>query len=84
MASIALALYSKPGCHLCEEMKDTVQRVAQEHGYPVEEIDISADALLEARFETEIPVLFVNGRKAFKYRVTESELRRRLAHEPQE
>ncbi len=78
MASITFALYSRPGCHLCDEMKDIVQRIAQEGGCRLDEIDISTDPQLEMRFGTEIPVLFVNGRKAFKYRVTESELRRRL------
>lgn len=78
MAPLALALYSRPGCHLCEEMKDVVAPIARELGATIDEIDISGDPDLEARFGTEIPVLFVNGRKAFKYRVSDRELRRRL------
>jgi thiol-disulfide isomerase/thioredoxin len=77
---IVLTLYSRPGCHLCEDMKAVVQRVADAAGAPikVEEIDISADADLEARYGLEIPVLLVDGRKAAKYRVTEGELARIL------
>ncbi|MBI3796610.1 MAG: glutaredoxin family protein [Deltaproteobacteria bacterium] len=49
--------------------------------FTLEETDISLDPELEARFGQEIPVLFINGRKAFKYRLTAGELRRRLARE---
>ena len=78
MAPIALTLYSRPGCHLCDEMKEIAYPVAKELGCAVAEVDISADPELEARYGTEIPVLLVNGRKAFKYRLTERELRKRL------
>jgi thiol-disulfide isomerase/thioredoxin len=81
MAPIALTLYSRPGCHLCDEMKEIAYRVAKELGCSVAEVEISADPELEARYGTEIPVLLVNGRKAFKYRLTEPELRKRLRAE---
>jgi len=77
---LALTIYSRPGCHLCEEMKAVVQRVARVHGEPItiDEIDISADPDLESRYGLEIPVLIVNGRKVAKYRITEEELTRAL------
>jgi hypothetical protein len=78
MASGRLILYTRPGCHLCDDMKAVVAPVAGQLGWTLEEIDISGDAGLEAAFGTEIPVLFVNGRKAFKYRVAAGELRQRL------
>jgi glutaredoxin len=81
MATVALALYTRPGCHLCDDMKAVVQPLARELGCALDEIDITGNATLEARFGNEIPVLFVDGRKAFKYRVTEPELRRRLQDE---
>ena len=81
MGSIALTLYSRPGCHLCDEMEEIVRPIARELGCSLEDVDISGDAGLEARFGHEVPVLVVNGRKAFKYRVTERELRRRLRRE---
>ncbi len=76
---ITLTLYSKPGCHLCDEMKAVVERVARDAGARVEEIDISADSALERQYGLEIPVLMVNGAKAAKYRVSEGELRKILA-----
>jgi glutaredoxin-like protein DUF836 len=77
---IAITLYSRPGCHLCDEMKIVVQRVARSASEPVtiEVLDISTDAALEARYGLEIPVLLINGRKAAKYRVTEEALRKWL------
>ena len=76
---IALTLYSRPGCHLCDEMKDVVKRVAQSIPLQVEEIDISTSRELEERYGLEIPVLLVEGKKAAKYRIGEEELRRVLA-----
>jgi len=75
---IVLTIYTRPGCHLCQEMKVTVERVVRDtHAQArIEEIDIANDADLEARYALEIPVLLVNGKKAAKYRVTEEGLRR--------
>jgi thiol-disulfide isomerase/thioredoxin len=77
---IALTLYSRPGCHLCDDMKAIVDRVVRTMPEPaiVEEVDISTDPDLEARYGLEIPVLLVNGKKAAKYRVREEDLRRLL------
>jgi len=75
-----LTLYSRPGCHLCDEMKALVQRVARTAAEPIaiDEIDISTDADLEARYGLEIPVLLIDGKKAAKFRVTEEDLTRLL------
>jgi len=62
-------------------MKAVLTQARQDIPFHLEEIDISGNPELEARFGQEIPVLLVNGRKAFKYRVTAGELRRRLARE---
>jgi len=77
---IALTLYSRPGCHLCDDMKAIVERVARTStpSPAIEVVDISGDPELESRYGLEIPVLLVNGKKAAKYRVTEEELRRVL------
>ena len=76
---IALTLYSRPGCHLCDQMKDVVKRVARSIPLQLEEIDISTSRELEDRYGLEIPVLLVEGKKAAKYRIGEEELRRVLA-----
>jgi glutaredoxin len=75
---LTFTLYSKPGCHLCDEMKTVVRRVMASGRRPtaLEEIDITADADLEARYGREIPVLLVDGKKVAKYRISEIELTR--------
>jgi glutaredoxin len=74
-----LTIYSKPGCHLCVEMKAMVERTVQDRpDIAVEEIDISRDPSLLAQYELEIPVLMIDGKKAAKYRITAEELARRI------
>jgi glutaredoxin len=75
----ALTIYSRPGCHLCDEMKDVVQRVAQSIPLQLEEVDISQSRDLEEKYGLEVPVLLVDGKKAAKYRIGEEDLRRILA-----
>ena len=76
---IHLVIYSRPGCHLCDEMKAIVNRVARRTPIALTEVDISTDRALEAQFATEIPVLMIDGKKVAKYRVTEESLVRMLA-----
>ena len=78
----ALTLYSRPGCHLCDEMKAVVDRVAASRPITMEVVDISSDTALEREFGLEIPVLFVDGRKVAKYRITEQALARVLDAAP--
>jgi hypothetical protein len=76
---VRLTIYSKPGCHLCDDMKTLVRRVvAHDPDLSLDEIDISTDGELVERYGLEIPVLMIDGRKAAKYRVTEEGLRRML------
>jgi glutaredoxin len=76
---ISVTIYSRPGCHLCDEMKAVVKHVGATVPLALDEIDISADPELERLYGLEIPVLFVAGKKVAKYRVGEQELRRILA-----
>jgi glutaredoxin len=75
-----VTIYSRPGCHLCEDMKAIVARTIASLGAAaaIEEIDISTDPELEARYGTEIPVLLIDGRKIAKYRITADELTRAI------
>jgi glutaredoxin len=75
---VQVVLLTKPGCHLCDEMKHVLDRATRGLSVQVKEVDISRDPSLEKRHGLEIPVLFVDGEKAFRYRVTERKLRERL------
>lgn len=70
-----VVLYTKPGCGLCEEMKQQMSNSGCVGLYTLEEIDIESDAELFARYRYEIPVLFINGVEAFRHRLRADEFK---------
>jgi len=76
-----LTLITRHDCHLCEEMAAVIAEVGPAFGASLEVRDVDAESELQARYTEEVPVLLVEGRKAFKYRVTAAELTRRLRAE---
>jgi hypothetical protein len=78
---IELTLYTRRDCELCREMETVIGEVLVRIPARLERVEIDGNADLEARFGIEVPVLFVNQRKAFKYRCTPRELKRRLERE---
>jgi len=78
---IRVQVYSKRDCHLCDEVKGTLLRVRREIPFHLDEVDIEAAPELWETYKERIPLIFVNGRLAFKFRVDEAALRRRLARE---
>ena len=62
-------IFTKPCCHLCEEAKALLRELRARHSFQLCEVDVSTRADLLERYGEEIPVVFINGRKAFKYRV---------------
>jgi glutaredoxin len=73
-----LVLYTRKDCGLCEEMKQVIGQLATQLPLNVQELDIDSSAELQKQFGNEVPVLFINGRKTFKYRVTTKELEKTL------
>jgi hypothetical protein len=59
-------------------MKNAIRQVAAKVPLDLEEVDVDSSAQLKEQFGDEVPVLFIDGRKAFKYRVTARELGRRV------
>ncbi len=76
--SAAILLYTRKDCCLCDEMKAAVREVARSIALGVEEIDVDSAPELRRKYGGEVPVLFIDGRKSFKYRVTAEELKKRL------
>lgn len=75
-------LYTKPGCHLCDDARTVVGEVCAERGESFEEVDITAGPDAEAltrRFGEEIPVTFVDGRQHDFWRVDPVRLRAALS-----
>jgi glutaredoxin len=75
----SVIVYSRKGCHLCEVVKESLSKLSRRGSFTWREIDVDTDADLRRQFNDEVPVVFINGRKAFKYRMDENEFLRRLA-----
>jgi glutaredoxin len=76
--SVKLTLYSRADCCLCEEMKEVIRQVSLRASVELDEIDVDSSAELKAEYGAQVPVLFIDGRKAFKYKVTAKELEKRV------
>ena len=76
MASIPnVRLFHAQGCHLCDRARDVLDRV----GVPYESVDITGDDSLEARYREWLPVVEIDGARAFVYYVDEAALRRKVS-----
>lgn len=73
-----VTLYTKPGCHLCDEARDALLAVQQGQPFDLEEINIQADAELFAVYRERIPVVLVNGTFLIEDIVDEERLRQLL------
>ncbi|MBI3014212.1 MAG: YHS domain-containing protein [Candidatus Tectomicrobia bacterium] len=78
---IRVEVYGRCDCCLCEEVTATLLKVRREIPFDLREIDIESRAELYEAYKKRIPLVFINGRLAFKFRVDEAALRRRLARE---
>jgi glutaredoxin len=74
-----LILYSKPECPLCDEAREALGRVRERVAFELEEVDITRDPALEARYRERIPVVALAGAELFDFHVDEQALERRLA-----
>ena len=69
-----LTLFSKPDCHLCEDLRRLLDELQPAYGFVVDEVDISADTDLFARYRYDIPVLMREGRELARGRISEGDL----------
>ncbi len=71
-------LLGKPGCHLCEQLREALEPVLAELGLQLLERDVREDPALERRYLFEIPVLLLGDRELARHRASTAELRERL------
>jgi glutaredoxin len=72
-------VYTRKGCHLCEIVKESLLKLQRRGGFQWREVDVDADDQLRREYNDQVPVVFIDGRKAFKYRMDEQEFLRKLA-----
>ena len=73
-----VVVYSRVGCHLCDVVKEQLERLRARADFTWREVDIDTDPTLQQRYNEEVPVVFIDGRKAFKYHLNERDFLRRL------
>ena len=79
---IEVVLYTKPGCCLCDTVKAQLGTLRVAQAFELREVNILDDKAAFAKFRDEIPVVFIDGRKAFKYHLDEKAFLRRLQSIP--
>ena len=80
--SVKVVLYSKPGCHLCDDVHAVLEQVRRERPYDLEVRDISKNRKLIEAYGLDIPVVTIDGAVAFRHRMTADELRAALQKGP--
>ncbi|MCL4523145.1 MAG: glutaredoxin family protein [Acidobacteria bacterium] len=75
---IEVTLYTRQGCHLCEEAKAQMAPLLREFGARLREVDIDADESLRALYDVDVPVIFLGERKVAKHRLDLAQFRRQL------
>jgi glutaredoxin len=75
-----VTLYSRPGCHLCDEAKAAIAPLLLELGASFRDVNIDGDPVLRERYGLDVPVIFLGARKVAKHRVNIEQFRRQLRH----
>jgi len=75
-----VTLYSRPGCHLCDDARVVLERLSAQAPFTIEEIDITRDDALHARYLERIPVVALDDEELFDYEVDEAALLRRILY----
>ena len=77
--TVRVTVYHGEGCHLCERALAQVRALREELGFALEAVAIDGDTELEARYREWLPVVEIDGERAFVYHVHEDAFRRRLS-----
>ena len=73
-----VVLYTRPGCHLCDEAKQAIEAANCADRYTLTEVNIESDPLLLDRYKDHIPVTTIDGVEVFRHRVSSEEFRQKL------
>ena len=73
-----VTLYTRPGCHLCDEAKAAIAPILREFGAVLHEVNVDEDAALKERYGWDVPVVFIGQHKAAKHRVDLAQFRKQL------
>jgi glutaredoxin len=78
MSLLRVIIYSRPGCHLCDEAKAAILGAGCSDQFVLEEINIESDDELLSKYRYDIPVITIEGVESFIHRVDPTEFRTRI------
>lgn len=78
MSKTQVTIYSRPGCHLCDEAKAAILGAGCSDRFTLEEVNIESDEELLKKYKYDIPVVAIDGVEAFIHRVDPAEFKRRI------
>ena len=78
MPKAHVIVYSRPGCHLCDEAKAVMENSGLSDRFTLEEVNIESDAELLRKYKYDIPVITIDGEEAFRHRVDPGEFKIRV------
>jgi glutaredoxin len=73
-----VVVYYADNCHLCERARSTLAELRREHAFELREVDVGGDPELEARYREWLPVVEIDGERAFVYHLDSAAFLRRL------
>jgi len=76
---LEVTLFTRPGCHLCDEAKAIILPLLREAGGELKEINVDSRDELRLRYGHDVPVIFLGPRKVAKHRVDAQQFRKQLA-----
>ena len=74
-----VVVYSRDGCHLCDVVKETLTQLESKADFKWREVNIDCDPELRQKYNDEVPVVFIDGRKTFKFRMDGRQFLRAIA-----
>ena len=81
MRKAHVIVYSRPGCHLCDEAKAVIEKSNCSDHYTLEEVNIESDDELLKKYNYDIPVITIDGVEAFKHRVDPKQFKSRVTQD---
>jgi glutaredoxin len=72
-------IYSRPGCHLCDEAKAAIKSSGCDDQFTLEEINIESDDELLRKYKHDIPVITIDGLETFIHRLTPQEFKQKIS-----
>jgi glutaredoxin len=82
MSTPTLTLYSRPGCHLCDDARAALERVRARAPFTLREVNIETDDSLHSRYLERIPVVALGDQELFDFFVDEAALEAKLYRLP--